>query len=58
MTPDLICVLDQVSGEAVGSETIHAVAEGNGPVHALDSALRKALNIARQLLCVTIEPAW
>ena len=28
---------------AVGSEIIHAVAEGNGPVHALDGALRKAL---------------
>jgi 2-isopropylmalate synthase len=28
---------------AVGSEIVHAVAEGNGPVHALDSALRKAL---------------
>jgi 2-isopropylmalate synthase len=28
---------------AVGPEIVHAVAEGNGPVHALDSALRKAL---------------
>ena len=28
---------------AVGAEIIHAVAEGNGPVNALDSALRKAL---------------
>ncbi len=28
---------------AIGPEVIHAVAEGNGPVHALDSALRKAL---------------
>ncbi|HKE18319.1 MAG TPA: citramalate synthase [Kofleriaceae bacterium] len=27
----------------VGAEVIHAVAEGNGPVHALDGALRKAL---------------
>ena len=28
---------------AVGAQVIHAVAEGTGPVHALDSALRKAL---------------
>jgi 2-isopropylmalate synthase len=28
---------------AVGDEVVHAVAEGNGPVNALDSALRKAL---------------
>ncbi len=28
---------------AVGAQIIHAVAEGTGPVHALDSALRKAL---------------
>ena len=28
---------------AVGAEVVHAVAEGNGPVNALDSALRKAL---------------
>jgi 2-isopropylmalate synthase len=28
---------------AVGGNVIHAVAEGNGPVHALDGALRKAL---------------
>jgi 2-isopropylmalate synthase len=27
----------------VGGETIHTVAEGNGPVNALDAALRKAL---------------
>jgi 2-isopropylmalate synthase len=27
----------------VGNETIHTVAEGNGPVNALDAALRKAL---------------
>jgi 2-isopropylmalate synthase len=28
---------------AIGTQVIHAVAEGTGPVHALDSALRKAL---------------
>ena len=28
---------------AIGGEVVHAVAEGNGPVNALDSALRKAL---------------
>jgi 2-isopropylmalate synthase len=28
---------------SVGAQVIHAVAEGNGPVHALDGALRKAL---------------
>jgi 2-isopropylmalate synthase len=28
---------------AIGGHTVHAVAEGNGPVHALDGALRKAL---------------
>lgn len=28
----------------IGSETVMTVAEGNGPVHALDSALRKALS--------------
>jgi len=27
----------------VGAEVIHTVAEGNGPVNALDTALRKAL---------------
>ena len=27
----------------IGAQVIHAVAEGNGPVHALDGALRKAL---------------
>ncbi|MDA8212006.1 MAG: citramalate synthase [Clostridia bacterium] len=27
----------------VGSEVVHTAAEGNGPVHALDNALRKAL---------------
>jgi 2-isopropylmalate synthase len=31
---------------AVGGRTIHAVAEGNGPVHALDAALRAALSPA------------
>lgn len=28
---------------AIGSETVHTVAEGNGPVNALDLALRKAI---------------
>ena len=31
---------------AIGEEIIHAVAEGNGPVHAMDGALRKALQPA------------
>ncbi len=29
MTPDLICVLDSVSGEAVGSETVRATASAS-----------------------------
>jgi len=28
----------------VGGEIVHTAAEGNGPVHALDAALRKALS--------------
>jgi len=40
--------LEQMLSEAmvkvrVGSEIMHTVAEGNGPVNALDAALRKAL---------------
>ncbi|WCN37139.1 citramalate synthase [Aneurinibacillus uraniidurans] len=30
----------------VGGQTVHTVAEGNGPVNALDNALRKALEVA------------
>ena len=30
----------------VGDQVIHTAAEGNGPVSALDAALRKALEVA------------
>ena len=34
----------------IGVEVVHTVAEGSGPVHALDGAFHKALNIAFPLL--------
>ena len=50
---DVVVVAQRRRGEAmiaeatvklrVGSETVHTAAEGDGPVHALDRALRKAL---------------
>ena len=50
---DLVVVAEKRDGRAmlaeatvklrVGSETVHTAAEGTGPVHALDRALRKAL---------------
>src|SRR5207245_47743 len=50
---DFIALVEQREGSAmvseatvkvrVGSEIMHTAAEGNGPVNALDAALRKAL---------------
>jgi len=42
----LVTLSEATTKVVVGGETVMTVAEGNGPVNALDNALRKALNAA------------
>lgn len=46
----LVTVSEAVVKTVVGGETFHNVAEGNGPVNALDRALRKDLGIYQSII--------